>query len=59
MEIIENQPEGSLINDSLSHNSPIKEAGAIEGKRPSPGRDKNFVKKHYDQDFYYPPIGEN
>ena len=30
----------------------------VDGKRPSPGRDKNLAKIHFDSDFYYPQMGE-
>ena len=37
----------------------ILKPDSIEGKRPSPGRDKNLAKKHQHDDFVYYPIGDN
>lgn len=59
MTTIEYSPAGAFINEDSHVMIESKELGQVEGKRPSPGRDKNLVKRHFDSDFYYPPMGEN
>jgi hypothetical protein len=58
MNSIEQSPYGAHNNEPDLVKTESKGLETVEGKRPSPGRDKNLLKKHFDNDFYYPPMGE-